>query len=117
VQAKLVLLCLLQWLTMSLIHRVASHLVVELTITKELQGNLAPPNSTHNPSTTCCCRQVPQLSSLKQQAAANGVPDLQLLSGQEALDMEPGLRAVAALLSPSTGILDSHRCGRLCFVG
>lgn len=55
-----------------------------------------------------CCRQLPQLLQLKAFAAANGVTDLQLLSGSEAAAAEPELAAAAALLSPSTGILDSH---------
>ncbi|WIA31376.1 hypothetical protein OEZ86_002275 [Tetradesmus obliquus] len=53
-------------------------------------------------------RQLPQLLQLKAFAAANGVTDLQLLSGSEAAAAEPELAAAAALLSPSTGILDSH---------
>ncbi|KAF6251828.1 FAD dependent oxidoreductase [Scenedesmus sp. NREL 46B-D3] len=53
-------------------------------------------------------QQLPQLKQLKTFAAANGVADLQLLSGSEATAAEPELRAAAALLSPSTGILDSH---------
>jgi L-2-hydroxyglutarate oxidase LhgO len=54
------------------------------------------------------CSQLPQLKQLKAFAAANGVTDLQLLSGSEAAAAEPELRAAAALLSPSTGIVDSH---------
>jgi L-2-hydroxyglutarate oxidase LhgO len=38
----------------------------------------------------------------------NGVHDLVAISGQRARSMEPELRCVAALLSPSTGIFDSH---------
>jgi len=48
-------------------------------------------------------RQLSKLKALQQSAAANGVPDLQLLSGQEACSLEPSLSAAAALLSPSTG--------------
>ncbi|WZB73333.1 FAD-dependent oxidoreductase [Achromobacter xylosoxidans] len=39
---------------------------------------------------------------------ANGVDDLQYISGEEAMRLEPALRCTAALLSPSTGIVDSH---------
>jgi L-2-hydroxyglutarate oxidase LhgO len=39
---------------------------------------------------------------------ANGVNDLQWLAGPEARAREPALRASAAVLSPSTGIIDSH---------
>ena len=52
--------------------------------------------------------QAERLSVIAQQAAANGVDDLRLLSRREALAMEPQLDCVAALLSPSTGIIDSH---------
>ncbi len=52
--------------------------------------------------------QLATLHRIQGQAAANGVDDLRLLSEQEAKAMEPALRCVAALLSPSTGIIDSH---------
>jgi L-2-hydroxyglutarate oxidase LhgO len=41
-------------------------------------------------------------------ARANGVDDLQWLSATQAQRLEPEVRCVAALLSPSTGIVDSH---------
>jgi L-2-hydroxyglutarate oxidase LhgO len=49
-----------------------------------------------------------KLEAIQGRAAANGVPDLALLSREEALAMEPALSCTAALLSPSTGIIDSH---------
>src|SRR5437868_2977018 len=49
-----------------------------------------------------------QLESIRARAAANGVPDLQLLSADEAVALEPRLHCTSALLSPSTGIVDSH---------
>jgi len=52
--------------------------------------------------------QVSALRELKGRAEANGVADLRWLSAAEARDMEPRLRCTAALLSPSTGIVDSH---------
>ena len=52
--------------------------------------------------------QVPTLQSILQKAQANGVHDLVMLSAQEAHAMEPALSCVAALHSPSTGIVDSH---------
>jgi L-2-hydroxyglutarate oxidase LhgO len=52
--------------------------------------------------------EVDKLSALKAQAEANGVNDLVWLSGKEALALEPALVADRALLSPSTGIVDSH---------
>jgi L-2-hydroxyglutarate oxidase LhgO len=53
--------------------------------------------------------QIPALETIHAQAAANGVADLRLLSANEARAMEPELACVAALQSPSSGILDSHR--------
>lgn len=52
--------------------------------------------------------QVAALRGLQAQAEANGVRDLQWLEAAEARRLEPQLRCAAALLSPSTGIVDSH---------
>jgi L-2-hydroxyglutarate oxidase LhgO len=52
--------------------------------------------------------EVDKLAALKAQADANGVVDLLWLSGKEAGAFEPALVAERALLSPSTGIVDSH---------
>ena len=52
--------------------------------------------------------QLPALAALKAKAEANGVTDLRELSGAEARALEPAVRAAAALLSPSSGIVDSH---------
>ena len=52
--------------------------------------------------------EVDKLAALKAQAKANGVVDLIWLSGEEARALEPALVAERALLSPSTGIIDSH---------
>ncbi len=48
------------------------------------------------------------LGGIKARAAANGVPDLRELSAEEARALEPELVCTRALLSPSTGIVDSH---------
>ncbi len=52
--------------------------------------------------------QVEALRQLRGRAEANGLADLQWLEAAEALALEPRLRCRAALLSPSTGIVDSH---------
>lgn len=52
--------------------------------------------------------QIAGLQKLRAQAKANGVDDLRMLSGTEARALEPRLYCVAALESPSTGIVDSH---------
>jgi len=48
------------------------------------------------------------VGSYIDKAAANGVDDLRWLSQQELSEMEPALRGVAGVFSPSTGIIDSH---------
>ncbi len=52
--------------------------------------------------------QVAQLQGIIAKAAANGVNDLVLITREEAQSMEPALSCVAAVHSPSTGIIDSH---------
>jgi L-2-hydroxyglutarate oxidase LhgO len=52
--------------------------------------------------------EIAKLASIKAHAEANGVADLKQLSGTEARALEPALACEAALLSPSTGIVDSH---------
>ena len=52
--------------------------------------------------------QVAQLEGIVAKAAANGVPDLTLLTRDQARALEPALECVAAVQSPSTGIVDSH---------
>jgi len=52
--------------------------------------------------------QLSSLESIQARAQANGVLDLRWLGRHEAQAMEPALESVAALFSPSTGIVDSH---------
>jgi L-2-hydroxyglutarate oxidase LhgO len=52
--------------------------------------------------------ETPGLAALERQARANGVDDLVWLSGAEARALEPAIEAERAILSPSTGIVDSH---------
>ena len=51
---------------------------------------------------------LPQLQTIRQRAADCGVDDLQPLDAAQVQALEPALRAVAALWSPSSGIVDSH---------
>ncbi len=51
---------------------------------------------------------LPKLESIAANAAASGVHDLQFLDGPAVRALEPRVRAVAGLLSPSTGIIDAH---------
>lgn len=52
--------------------------------------------------------QLHELDSIRKKARANGVNDLTLLSRSDAQAIEPELQCLAALYSPSTGIIDSH---------
>jgi L-2-hydroxyglutarate oxidase LhgO len=52
------------------------------------------------------------LASIRQQARDNGVEDLEMLSRSQVKALEPNVRATAALFSPSTGIIHSHRLMR-----
>src|SRR5438094_8710671 len=48
------------------------------------------------------------LAGIKQRAETNGVEGMRVLTAAEAIAMEPALRCTSALLSPMTGIIDSH---------
>src|SRR5690606_31073522 len=52
--------------------------------------------------------QTRQLAGIAERARLNGVDDLYQIDGAEAARLEPALRCDAALVSPSTGIVDSH---------
>ncbi|HVO87219.1 MAG TPA: NAD(P)/FAD-dependent oxidoreductase [Casimicrobiaceae bacterium] len=51
---------------------------------------------------------VPWLEEMRARGELNGVPGLRLLTATQAKALEPELRCSAALLSPVTGIVDSH---------
>lgn len=52
--------------------------------------------------------EVPILEKIMETAAENGVGDLRILEQKEVQKLEPNVRAVAAIYSPSTGIVNSH---------
>ncbi len=52
--------------------------------------------------------QNAELLSIQKKAHANGVTDVVWMEKAQALALEPALNCVAALYSPSTGIIDSH---------
>jgi L-2-hydroxyglutarate oxidase LhgO len=52
--------------------------------------------------------QRAMLEQIRAKAAANGVGDLRWLERADVRALEPEVACVAALLSPSTGIIDSH---------
>jgi len=53
-------------------------------------------------------KETEKLDGIRAHAQANGVEGMELLSGEAARALEPALACEAALLSPSTGIIDSH---------
>jgi len=53
-------------------------------------------------------KQIEELQGIQKKAHANGVTDVVWMSRAQALALEPELHCVAALYSPSTGIIDSH---------
>ncbi len=52
--------------------------------------------------------QESALARLLQAGIANGVEDLRLIDVSQAMRLEPALQCTAAILSPSTGIVDVH---------
>jgi L-2-hydroxyglutarate oxidase LhgO len=48
------------------------------------------------------------LAGIKRRAEANGVEGMRVLGADEATALEPSLSCTSALLSPTTGIIDSH---------
>jgi L-2-hydroxyglutarate oxidase LhgO len=49
-----------------------------------------------------------KIEGIYEQGVTNGVEGLALIGGNELRNMEPNLAGVAAVLSPETGIIDSH---------
>lgn len=52
--------------------------------------------------------QLNDLQAILYKAQQNNVPEIKMLTGEQAKSMEPELQCSAALLSASTGIVDSH---------
>jgi L-2-hydroxyglutarate oxidase LhgO len=52
--------------------------------------------------------QLAKLAAIRETARKNGVTDLEPVGANAARALEPELACVAALISPSTGIIDSH---------
>jgi L-2-hydroxyglutarate oxidase LhgO len=53
-------------------------------------------------------KQTAKIEGIYRQGQINGVEGLEFLGGNAARAMEPALFCVAAMLSPQTGIIDSH---------
>lgn len=56
----------------------------------------------------CDDKEIGQLEFLLENGRKNGLEDLKMLSAKEIKEIEPHIEARAAVLSPSTGIIDSH---------
>jgi L-2-hydroxyglutarate oxidase LhgO len=52
--------------------------------------------------------EVPRLEAIERQAMENGVEGVAPLSAAQALALEPRLRVAMALISPESGVVDSH---------
>ena len=52
--------------------------------------------------------ETKEVEKLYRQGLKNGINALQMLTGDEIKLLEPNVEAVAGLLSPSTGVVDSH---------
>jgi L-2-hydroxyglutarate oxidase LhgO len=52
--------------------------------------------------------ETPRLEAILAQAQINGVEGLTMIGGAQAVALEPALRAVAAVVSPESGVFDSH---------
>ncbi len=52
--------------------------------------------------------QLDDLQAILYKAQQNNVPEIKMITGEQAKSMEPELQCSAALLSASTGIVDSH---------
>jgi L-2-hydroxyglutarate oxidase LhgO len=52
--------------------------------------------------------EVPKMEELYKQAVTNDVEGIEHLTGAQAIALEPQLNAFAALLSPQSGVFDSH---------
>jgi L-2-hydroxyglutarate oxidase LhgO len=52
--------------------------------------------------------EVPRIEAIFRQATTNGVEGLEHLTGAQARALEPALNAHAAILSPESGVFDSH---------
>jgi len=56
--------------------------------------------------------EVPALEQLQERGEHNGVEGLRLIDREEIAKLEPDVRGLAALLSPQSGIVDSHAFAR-----
>lgn len=73
------------------------------------ETNNIPHKRTEKLIVACSENDTQTLEAIKSNAEANGVDDLSFLTEKEAKSLEPHLECKSALLSPSTGIIDTHQ--------
>jgi L-2-hydroxyglutarate oxidase LhgO len=56
----------------------------------------------------CAPEELDVLERLRETGLANGAPGLEIIDGGALQRIEPGVRGLAALVSPATGIVDAH---------
>ncbi len=56
----------------------------------------------------CSEEEIPELERIYRQATANGVDNMETLSEADMKKIEPNIEGRAGILSPSTGIIDTH---------
>jgi L-2-hydroxyglutarate oxidase LhgO len=52
--------------------------------------------------------ETPQIEAIHKRGQDNGVENMTLIDGRDARALEPNLACTAAVLSPETGVIDSH---------
>jgi L-2-hydroxyglutarate oxidase LhgO len=52
--------------------------------------------------------ELPRIEAIAKQARENDVEDIAEIEGAQAIRMEPGLQCVGAVISPQSGVFDSH---------
>ncbi len=52
--------------------------------------------------------EIPRIEAIAEQARTNDVEGIELITGARARALEPGLNAHAAVISPESGVFDSH---------
>lgn len=52
--------------------------------------------------------EIPRLEEIRARGTCNGAGDLEVIDGRELARLEPRVRAVAALRSPESGVVDGH---------
>jgi len=53
--------------------------------------------------------EIPELHKLQENGEKNGVKNLQIIGNEECNELEPQIKAIKALLVPTTGIIDTHK--------